>query len=200
MKKAKILIVAIIALALVPTLFLLGYYNHKSTDNIPSLDIISQMSESEVNSILLGYNINQLVEVWGKPSAQQDNEYIWENENTTLRVNYNSQDKVTVTGFSTWDCTVYAAEDNTDETRIITYLERRLDSDYGELSFTNQNTFPVTVFILHEGEDEQSRTIQPNETASFTNLNKNEEYAVGIYADVKTGTEIQVKGLNGNVK
>ena len=45
MKKTKILIVVIIALALVPTLFLLGYYDHKSTDNIPSLDIISQMND-----------------------------------------------------------------------------------------------------------------------------------------------------------
>ncbi len=51
-----------------------------------------------------------------------------------------------------------------------------------------------------EGEKEYSKAIKANDTASFGYLNKNKEYVVGIYADVKMGTEIKVKGIDGNIK
>ena len=49
-----------------------GYYNRKSNDNLPTLTAIAEMSEADVNSLLPGYHIDQLREVWGKPDTSEN--------------------------------------------------------------------------------------------------------------------------------
>lgn len=75
-----------------------GYFHRKSNDNLPALTAIAEMTEAEVNSILPGYNINQLREVWGEPTTSEGNTDRWEIEEITLIVNYKNNGTVAVCG------------------------------------------------------------------------------------------------------
>ena len=66
-KKLSVMTVIILALAICVSAWFYGYYNRKSNDNLPTLTAIAEMSEADVNSLLPGYHIDQLREVWGKP-------------------------------------------------------------------------------------------------------------------------------------
>ena len=68
-KKLSVMTVIILALAICVSAWFYGYYNRKSNDNLPTLTAIAEMSEADVNSLLPGYHIDQLREVWGKPDA-----------------------------------------------------------------------------------------------------------------------------------
>ena len=64
-KKLSVMTVIILALAICVSAWFYGYYNRKSNDNLPTLTAIAEMSEADVNSLLPGYHIDQLREVWG---------------------------------------------------------------------------------------------------------------------------------------
>lgn len=98
--KRKSLIVGITAIILVilVSVWLYGYHNRKSNDNLPSLTAIAQMDEAKVNSILPGYHIEQLREVWGKPDKSSNNEDLWKIDDKILIVNYNNLDEVVICG------------------------------------------------------------------------------------------------------
>ena len=70
----------------------------KNTDNLPTLTAIAEMSEVEVNSLLPGYKINQLREVWGEPNSSEDGTDSWQIGNVTLIVNYKNNGVVAMCG------------------------------------------------------------------------------------------------------
>lgn len=99
--KKKALVFGSIAVLLVVlvSVWLYGYHSRKSNDNLPALAAIVKMEEADVNSILPGYNIEQLREVWGEPVQSSANEDVWQAEDDTfLVVNYNNLGEVVVCG------------------------------------------------------------------------------------------------------
>jgi len=99
MKKKISVILTIILIAAVCVLaWFYGYYSRKSNDNLPALTAIAEMSESEVNSLLPGYKINQLREVWGKPDDSIDGTDHWQIGTITLVVSYKNNGVVAVCG------------------------------------------------------------------------------------------------------
>ena len=70
----------------------------KSIENIPSLETIMTMDEGDVNSILPGYTIDQLKEVWGAPNDNDMNASMWYLNDMRLIVNCNWLGEVVVCG------------------------------------------------------------------------------------------------------
>ena len=98
--KKKLITVLIVIAVIIGTVFAwrIGYSMRKSNDNLPTLTIVSQMSEADVNSLLTSYRIIQLREVWGDPTYSEDNEDIWQIGDISLVVNYKNDGKVAVCG------------------------------------------------------------------------------------------------------
>lgn len=89
--RKKILITAVIIMALIG-LWFVGYYNHKSTSNLPQLSAIAEMDEADVNDLLVGYYRTQLPDVWGGPDPERSsgNTWVWViDDNTLLNVSSN---------------------------------------------------------------------------------------------------------------
>ena len=100
-KKVSVLLAVLVIMAFGLLAWFYGYYNRKSNDNLPSLSLIAEMEEADVNELLVGYRRIQLRTVWDEPNFINSNEDVWEiNEQTTLIVSYNNKDKVVVCGFS----------------------------------------------------------------------------------------------------
>ena len=74
MKKNRLFTVVGIVIALCIAITLYIFVSPKSTKNIPELSSIAQMEEAEVNQLIVGYSINQLIEVWGEPDISGNNE------------------------------------------------------------------------------------------------------------------------------
>ena len=66
--------------------------------NLPTLTAIAEMSEADVNSLLPGYHIDQLREVWGKPDTSEDDTVCWKIGDTTLIVSYKNNGIVAICG------------------------------------------------------------------------------------------------------
>ena len=59
----------------------------------------AEMSEADVNSLLPGYHIDQLREVWGKPDTSENSTACWKHGNdTTLVVSYKNNGIVAICG------------------------------------------------------------------------------------------------------
>lgn len=100
----KKLTAAVIVAALIAGLFFawrIGYFLRKSNDNLPPLTKIAEMEEADVNSLLMGYKIAQLREVWGAPDRSEENEDVWQIGDVTLTVNYKNNGTVVVCGLKT---------------------------------------------------------------------------------------------------
>jgi len=97
-KKLSIVLAMILVVALGVAAWFYGYYNRKSNDNLPALTKIAEMSEADVNSLLPGYKIGQLREVWGEPDFSGDGTDSWQIGNVTLTVNYKNNDVVAICG------------------------------------------------------------------------------------------------------
>lgn len=99
MKKNRLFTVVGIVIALCIAITLYMFVSPKSTKNIPELSSIAQMEEAEVNQLIVGYSINQLIEVWGEPDISGNNEVRWQlNTTATLVVNTNNKGKVVICG------------------------------------------------------------------------------------------------------
>lgn len=99
MKKNRLFTVVGIVIALCIAITLYIFVSPKSTKNIPELSSIAQMEEAEVNQLIVGYSINQLIEVWGEPDISGNNEVRWQlNTTATLAVNTNNKGKVVICG------------------------------------------------------------------------------------------------------
>ena len=98
--KKKIMFIIFILIGIIIAVFAwrLAYKMRKSNDNLPSLTTIAEMSEAEVNSLLPGYKIIQLEEVWGEPDFNEANTAGWEIGNMTLTVNYKNNGIVVICG------------------------------------------------------------------------------------------------------
>jgi len=105
--KKKITIVLIAAAVIVLAVFTwrIAYSLRKSNDNLPTLTMISEMSEADVNSLLIGYRIIQLREVWGDPTHSQANKDTWQIGDISLIVNYKNNGKVAICGLKNADGT-----------------------------------------------------------------------------------------------
>lgn len=98
MKKNKIMIISIILVIGV----LLARFSVKSTKcfaTLPSLEVVAEMDEADVNTLLMGRDRVQLVEVWGEPDSVKTNEDIWViNQSAYLLVNSNNDGEVVICG------------------------------------------------------------------------------------------------------
>ena len=104
MKKRGIVLTIILVIVLGISAWFYGYYNRKSNDNLPSLSLIAEMEEADVNELLSVYRRIQLRTVWDEPDFINSNEDIWKiDESTSLIVSYNNRDKVVICGFSSED-------------------------------------------------------------------------------------------------
>jgi len=97
-KKLAIIFVIILIVTMGVSAWFYGYYNRKSNDNLPTLTAITEMTEADVNSLLPGYNIDQLEDVWGKPDINEDSTAYWEIGDVTLIVNYKNNGVVAICG------------------------------------------------------------------------------------------------------
>lgn len=98
-RKMQIAGAVLIILAVLVSIWIFGYHNRKSNDNLPSLTAAVKMDEGELNGILSGYDIEQLIEVWGQPDNSSDNECMWNiDDNAVMVVNYNNSGKVAAGG------------------------------------------------------------------------------------------------------
>lgn len=98
--KKKLIAALFVIIVILGTVFAwrIGYSLRKSNDNLPSLTAISEMSESEINSLLPGYKIIQLREVWGEPDFNEENTDQWKTGDVTLIVNYKNNGEVVICG------------------------------------------------------------------------------------------------------
>ena len=106
MKKKLLIALAVVAVLLLAILaWRIGYSLRKSNDNLPTLSMIAEMSEAEVNSLLIGYRIIQLREVWGDADISGANTDIWQIGEISLTVNYKNNGKVAICGLKHADGT-----------------------------------------------------------------------------------------------
>lgn len=101
----KKLTAVICVLAVIEIGILVGFYaclNQKSNDNLPTLSLIAEMDEADVNELLAGYRRSQLRTIWEEPTFTDTNSDIWEIDGKiTLDVSYNNQEKVVVCRLAT---------------------------------------------------------------------------------------------------
>ena len=98
MKKITVTFIVLAVIVGAVSAWRVAYSMRKSNDNLPALLSIAEMSESEVNSILPGYKINQLKEVWGEPDFSEDNTAEWKTGNVILIVNFKNNGVVAICG------------------------------------------------------------------------------------------------------
>ena len=97
MKKIKIVFVSLVIVILGVSAWFYAYHHRKSNDNLPTLDAVVEMDEADANSLLMGYKIVQLHEVWSEPDESSSNQDIWTvHEGSSLVVNYNNKDIVVI--------------------------------------------------------------------------------------------------------
>ena len=97
-KKLSAMDIIILIITICVSAWLYGYCNRKSNDNLPALTAIAEMSEADVNSILIGYHIDQLSEVWGNPDIGEDGTVYWKIGEVTLVVSYKNNGIVAICG------------------------------------------------------------------------------------------------------
>ncbi len=98
-KKCVVVISILLVLVICVVLWFVGYFSYKSYDNIPSMSNVATMEEADINSLLPGYRIEQLIEVWGEPETMNANEAIWRlSDDICLRVNFKNNGKIAVCG------------------------------------------------------------------------------------------------------
>jgi len=98
MKKKIIMIVSVI-FVIGALLAIAGANSYESFDSLPSLEVVAEMDEADVNTLLMGRDRAQLVEVWGEPDSEKPNEDIWViNKAAYLLVNSNNNGEVVICG------------------------------------------------------------------------------------------------------
>ena len=67
--KKKLMIALIVVAVIAGAIFAwrVAYSMQKNTDNIPTLEMVSEMDDA---SFLVGYRSNQLITVWGEPDEE----------------------------------------------------------------------------------------------------------------------------------
>lgn len=101
------------------------------------------------------------------------------------------------TQISKWDCSVNCAEQSTPDEYVITYSDEKLTSQTGVLTFHNGNEFEITIHLLNNGEEEQTKTIPAGSSTCLKQIKENTEYTIGIHADVPEDTSIKLTAYDG---
>ena len=97
-RKITSVFIAAIVLFLAYEAWLYAYHNQKSNDNLPGLQSISEMEESDINEIICGYKRTQLNYMWDEPHKTEDDVDIWSlGDDRYLQVNYNNKDEAVIT-------------------------------------------------------------------------------------------------------
>lgn len=176
-KKLSIVLVIILAVAMGVAVWFYGYYNRNSNDNLPALSAIAEMSESDVNSLLPGYNINQLREVWGEPDFSEDGTDSWQTGNVTLIVHYKNNGVVAICGLKDDSGASVSEFESQTEPTSTPVLHCKSIQESAAWSFIDPNT--VTVLS-----GEWAYTSQPNgyvALVTFNYTNKFDEYETAEY-------------------
>lgn len=98
MKKKVTLIITVI-FVIVAIFLMAGTNSYKYFATLPSLEVVAEMDEADVNSLLMGRDRAQLVEEWGEPDSVKSNEDIWViNQSAYLLVNSNNNGEVVICG------------------------------------------------------------------------------------------------------
>ena len=101
-KRGRILLLALVLLALAVGLWLYGYPPGRNSGRLPSLAQVAGMEEAELNRQLAGYRRQQLAEVWGTPDRSDREADSWQLDGgLMLTVNYRpNDDRVVICGLS----------------------------------------------------------------------------------------------------
>lgn len=101
------------------------------------------------------------------------------------------------TQISKWDCSVNCAEQSISDEYVITYSDEILKSQTGALTFHNGNEFEITIYLLNNGEEEQTETIPAGSSTCLKQIKENTEYTIGIHADISEDTPIKLTAYDG---
>ena len=96
-----------------------------------------------------------------------------------------------------WEITLPCAEESEQDSYVISYNGTTVCSNTGILTLQNRNDFGITVHLSCNGQEEQVFEIQPGGVTAFHQAVKQEQYTVGIHAEVKEGTEIKLMIYDG---
>lgn len=76
----RIIIVAVTILLMLFCTWTIGYHMRRSNDNLPTLQMTTELSTKDAENLISGYRRVQLETVWGKPTIADDKKDIWESD------------------------------------------------------------------------------------------------------------------------
>lgn len=156
--KKKLIIVLSVALILILAIaaWFYGYNNRKSNDNLPALATIAEMDEADVNTLLMGYNRIQLIEVWGEPDSIQLNEDIWIiNDKVSLRVNSNNKGVVVICGLIVENMYIKPTEFTEETLEVLSLFDDEIQF-FDIVLNENIKSEIITVWVYRDGVWEES--------------------------------------------
>ena len=97
-KKLIVVLCAAVLIAAGAGAWFYGYSHRKSTDNIPTKEMVYLALSEDAENPLLGYHRDQLTEVWGKPDISLFGMFgdIWEADGLGTVIVYYDDDAVVV--------------------------------------------------------------------------------------------------------
>ena len=97
--KKKVMLIATVIFVTAALFAIARTKSIKCFTTLPSLEVIAEMDEADINSLLMGRDRAQLVEVWGEPDSVKTNEDIWViNKAAYLLVDSNNSGEVVICG------------------------------------------------------------------------------------------------------
>lgn len=97
--KKKIIVIVSVIFVIGALLAISSVNSTKCFATLPSLEVVAEMDEADVNTLLMGRDRVQLVEAWGEPDSVKTNEDIWViNQSAYLLVNSNNNGEVVICG------------------------------------------------------------------------------------------------------
>ena len=100
-------------------------------------------------------------------------------------------------GADQWEISVLCAEEPAKDSYVITYGGVTVASETGILTLQNRNDFEITVHLSCNGQEEQVFEIQAGGVTVFHQAIKGEAYTVGVHAEAKEGSEINLMVYDG---
>ena len=92
--KHMVAVVSTLLILIILIITTILYTRRKNTDNIMSPEITITMSNEQLNSLMNGYYIHQVFEVWGVPTTNSDDIYIWKIGDKSIRFTTNKNEKI----------------------------------------------------------------------------------------------------------
>lgn len=100
-------------------------------------------------------------------------------------------------GADQWEISVLCAEESAQDSYVITYGGVTAASETGILTLQNRNDFEIVVHLSCDGQEEQVFKIQAGGVTVFHQAVKGAVYTVGVHAEVKEGTKINLMVYDG---